>query len=62
MRETSNWKYANDSLATQKAAAEALEAALPDGRIVSLPGQGHVAHRTAPEPFAREVLRFLADG
>ncbi len=52
-----------DSPATEKAAAEALEeAALPDGRIVVLPGQGHVAHRTAPELFAREVVRFLVHG
>lgn len=46
----------------EKAAAEALEAALPDGRIVVLPGQGHIAHRTAPELFEREVLRFLVNG
>jgi pimeloyl-ACP methyl ester carboxylesterase len=50
-----------DSPAFEKAAAEALEEALPDGRVVVLPGQGHVAHRTAPELFEREVERFLAD-
>ena len=43
-------------------AAEALEAALPDGRVVVLPGEGHVAHRTAPELFEREVVRFLVHG
>ena len=48
-----------DSPATQKAAAEALEAALPDCRIVVLPGEGHLAHRTAPEPFVREVVQLL---
>jgi pimeloyl-ACP methyl ester carboxylesterase len=51
-----------DSPEFEKAAAEALEAALPDGRVVVLPGQGHVAHRTAPELVEREVLRFLEDG
>ena len=45
----------------EKAAAEALEAALPDGRLVVLPGEGHIAHRTAPELFEREVLRFLLE-
>ena len=48
-----------DSPAFEKAAAEALEAALPDGRVVVLPGEGHVAHRTAPELLAREAVRFL---
>jgi pimeloyl-ACP methyl ester carboxylesterase len=51
-----------DSPAFEKAAAEALQAALPDGRVVVLPGQGHVAHRTAPELFAREVMQFLVHG
>jgi len=51
-----------DSPAGQKTAAEALEAALPDGRVVVLPGQGHIAHRMAPELFAREVVRFLVHG
>jgi pimeloyl-ACP methyl ester carboxylesterase len=48
-----------DSPATQKAAAEALEAALPDCRIVVLPGEGNLAHRTAPELFVREVVQLL---
>ncbi len=48
-----------DSPATQKAAAEALEAALPDCRIVVLPGEGHLAQRTAPELFVREVVQLL---
>lgn len=49
-----------DSPALEKAAAEALDAALPDSRIVVLPDQGHIAHRTAPEVFVREVMRFLS--
>jgi pimeloyl-ACP methyl ester carboxylesterase len=48
----------SDSPAIEKA-AEALDAALPDGRIVVLPDQAHLAHRTAPELFAREVVQFL---
>ena len=48
-----------DSPAIEKAAAEALDAALPDSRIVVMPDQAHLAHRTAPELFAREVVQFL---
>ncbi len=48
-----------DSPALEKAAAEALDAALPDSQIVVMPHQAHIAHRTAPELFAREVVRFL---
>ena len=48
-----------DSPALEKAAAGALEAALPDGRIVVMPHQGHLAHRTAPGVFVREVARLL---
>jgi len=48
-----------DSPALEKAAAEALDAALPDGRIVVMPHQAHVAYRTAPEMFVREVVQFL---
>ena len=51
-----------DSPEHEKAAAEALEAALPDGRVVVLAGQGHVAQRTAPELFEQEVVRFLVHG
>jgi pimeloyl-ACP methyl ester carboxylesterase len=48
-----------DSPALEKAAAEALDAALPDSRIVVMPHQAHIAHRTAPDLFAREVVQFL---
>jgi pimeloyl-ACP methyl ester carboxylesterase len=34
-------------------------AALPDARIRLLDGQAHLAHLTAPETFAAEVLSFL---
>lgn len=37
----------------------ALAAALPDARVFSMAGQGHVAMLTDPELFTAEVLRFL---
>lgn len=39
--------------------ARAVAAALPDARVVVLPGQQHVAMYTAPEIFVREVVRLL---
>ena len=48
-----------DSPPLERAAAESLDSALPDGQIVVMPHQAHLAHRTAPELFAREVVRFL---
>jgi pimeloyl-ACP methyl ester carboxylesterase len=48
-----------DSPALEKAAAEALDAALPDSQIVVMSHQSHIAHRTAPGVFAREVVQFL---
>jgi pimeloyl-ACP methyl ester carboxylesterase len=36
-----------------------LHDALPNSRIAVLPGQQHIAHYTAPELFAAEVVRFL---
>lgn len=48
-----------DSPELEKAAAEALGAALSDSRIAVMPGQAHVAHRTAPEVFVRQVVQFL---
>jgi pimeloyl-ACP methyl ester carboxylesterase len=38
-----------------------VDEALPDSRIVVLPGQQHIAMDTAPELFTREVLAFLAE-
>lgn len=43
-----------------KAAIEAVHAALPDSRVVVMPGQQHTAMNTAPELFTRAVLQFLA--
>lgn len=50
-----------DSPSFFKAAVEALHAALPDSRVVVLPGQQHIAIDTAPDLFVREVLAFLAE-
>jgi pimeloyl-ACP methyl ester carboxylesterase len=48
-----------DSPPLERAAVESLDSALPDGQIVVMPHQAHLAHRTAPQLFAREVVRFL---
>jgi pimeloyl-ACP methyl ester carboxylesterase len=50
-----------DSPAYQKANTEALHAALPNSRIVVMPGQQHIAMNTAPDVFVREVLAFLKE-
>jgi pimeloyl-ACP methyl ester carboxylesterase len=39
---------------------EVVNAALPNSRIVVMPGQGHIAMDTAPDLFLREVLSFLS--
>ena len=44
-----------------KAATEAVHAALPNSRIVVIPGQQHIAMRTAPELFVRLIIEFLSD-
>jgi pimeloyl-ACP methyl ester carboxylesterase len=44
------------------AGTHALAAALPDARVVVMPGQGHAAMDTATELFTTEVLRFLTAG
>ncbi|WP_209426696.1 alpha/beta hydrolase [Pararhodobacter sp. SW119] len=42
------------------APTRALDAALPDSRIVILEGQGHAAMSSAPDLFVREVISFLS--
>jgi len=44
-----------------KAAIEAVDTALPNSRIVVLPGQEHIAMDTAPDLFVREVVTFLTE-
>ena len=48
-----------ESPAVFGAAAHVVAAALPDVRLVVLPGQGHAAMDTGTERFTTEVLRFL---
>jgi pimeloyl-ACP methyl ester carboxylesterase len=42
-------------------AAEAVNGALPDSRLVVMPGQGHAAMDTGTDLFTTEVIRFLGD-
>ncbi|HVL83704.1 MAG TPA: alpha/beta hydrolase [Pseudonocardia sp.] len=44
------------------ASTDALAAALPGARVVTLAGHGHVAMLTAPDLFCSEVLAFLREG
>jgi pimeloyl-ACP methyl ester carboxylesterase len=48
-----------DSPASFAAAGEALRAALPDCRVVVMPGQRHAAMDTGTELFTAQVLSFL---
>jgi pimeloyl-ACP methyl ester carboxylesterase len=48
-----------DSSEPFRAAGEALQRALPDCRVVVMPGQRHAAMDTATELFTAEVLSFL---
>ena len=49
----------SDSPAFLKAADKAVDEAVPNSRIVVMPGQGHAAMDTGTELFTTEVLRFL---
>jgi pimeloyl-ACP methyl ester carboxylesterase len=51
-----------DSPEPFRLAGEALEAALPDCRVVVMPGQRHAAMDTGTELFVTEVLSFLGNG
>lgn len=44
-----------------KVSAHTMNAALPNSRVVVLPGQQHIAMDTAPELFVREVTAFLQE-
>ena len=45
----------------QRSIIEAIDAALPDSRIVALPGQEHMAQASAPELVANALTRLMAD-
>jgi len=49
-----------DSPEVFRAASEAVQAALPDSRVVVMPGQRHAAMDTGTQLFTTEVLNFLA--
>ncbi len=51
-----------DSPPSMRTIAERLHAALPNSQIVVLPGQQHVAMRTAPDVFVQEVVKFFNSG
>lgn len=40
--------------------AERAAQAMPDARLIALPGVGHIAHEEVPERVADEILRFTA--
>lgn len=48
-----------ESPAALRKAGEAVDEALPDSRIVVMPGQGHVAMDTGTDLFTTEVIRFV---
>jgi pimeloyl-ACP methyl ester carboxylesterase len=50
----------DESPSYMKVANETVSEALPDSRIVVMPGQGHAAMDTGTDLFTAEVLRFLA--
>jgi pimeloyl-ACP methyl ester carboxylesterase len=50
-----------DSPVFFKTTIETWHAALPNSRITVLPGQQHIAHYTAPDLLAHEVLAFLSE-
>jgi pimeloyl-ACP methyl ester carboxylesterase len=49
-----------DSPARELENARGVAAALPDARVVVMPGQHHAAMYTAPDEFVAEVVRFSA--
>jgi pimeloyl-ACP methyl ester carboxylesterase len=48
-----------DSPPLFRQATELIDSALPDSRVVILPGERHIAMDTNPDLFVREVLTFL---
>jgi pimeloyl-ACP methyl ester carboxylesterase len=48
-----------DSPSNMRATVDMVHDALPNSRIVEIPGQEHIAHRTAPEVLAAKIIEFL---
>ena len=51
-----------ESLPAFRAATEALDARLRNGRIVTIPGARHAAHHTHPDAVVAAVTEFLGEG
>jgi pimeloyl-ACP methyl ester carboxylesterase len=51
-----------DSPVALRKAAQAVDEALPNSRLVVMKGQGHAAMDTGTDLFTTEVLGFLMDG
>ncbi len=51
-----------DSPPVYRAGIERVQAILPGSAIAVLEGQGHMAMKTAPKLFVREILEFLGEG
>jgi pimeloyl-ACP methyl ester carboxylesterase len=49
----------SDSPPSEAESTREIAAAIPGARVMTMPGQGHVAMLTAPELFAAEVLDFV---
>ena len=46
---------------SRRAGIERMQAILPGSTIAVLEGQGHMAMKTAPKLFVREILEFLKE-
>lgn len=49
-----------DSPPEMRAIVDMVDAALPNSRLQELPGQQHLAHRTAPHLLASKIVAFVA--
>lgn len=61
MRTPTLFLVGGDSPPRELENARGVAGALPDARVVVLPGQQHVAMHTAPDAFVGEVVRFLEE-
>jgi pimeloyl-ACP methyl ester carboxylesterase len=52
--------YGRSDPAVMAPVVEYLERRVPNMQVITIPGAGHHAHRTAPEEFAQLVRRGLA--
>jgi pimeloyl-ACP methyl ester carboxylesterase len=50
-----------DSPPVYRAGIERMQSILPGSKIAVLEGQGHMAMKTAPKLFVREIVEFLKE-